>query len=81
MVLLNRSMFNSSNLARGKGFGEVVTVLQGLDLEASRLLAGECSLGLFNFAFQLAEGPEVLASIGTGLLLVLLDKVVLGYRR
>ena len=63
-------------LGPGQGLGEVVAALEGLDFDASGLLAGECPLGLLDFALELTEGLEVASDVGAGLLLVLLDEVV-----
>jgi hypothetical protein len=76
MVFLNRSMFSSSNLALVKCLGKVVAVLEGLDFDPGGLLGRQGPLGLLDLPLQLAHGPEVLGSVGAGLLLVELDEVV-----
>ena len=63
-------------LCPGQRLGEVVTVLEGLDLDPGGLLRRQSSLSLLNFPLQLAHGPEILGNVGTGLLLVTLDEVV-----
>ncbi|KAL7278603.1 LOW QUALITY PROTEIN: hypothetical protein ACG7TL_007604 [Trametes sanguinea] len=63
-------------LGAGERLGEVVAVLERLDFNARRLLAGERALRLLDFALELAEGTEVARDVSSGLLLVLLDEVV-----
>lgn len=63
-------------LGTGEGLREVVTILEGLDFDASGLLAREGSLGLLNLALQFTHSAEIAADIGTSLLLVALDEVV-----
>ena len=63
-------------LGAGKGLGEVIAILEGLDFDAGRLLAGESTLGLLDFTLELSESAEVLGNVGTGLLLVQLDEVL-----
>jgi hypothetical protein len=63
-------------LGTGKGLREVVAVLERLDFDLSGLLTGEGTLGLLDLTLQLAHSPKVLGDVGTGLLLVALDKVI-----
>jgi len=63
-------------LGAGKSLGKVISILETLDFNASGLLAGECPLSLLDFTLELAQSAEVLGDVGTGLLLVGLDKVV-----
>lgn len=63
-------------LGTDESLGEVVTVLERLDLETGGLLAGERTLGLLNLTLQLTESGKILEGVDTGLLLVLLDEVV-----
>ena len=63
-------------LGTGERLGEVVTALERLDFDASRLLGGERTLGLLDLALQLTESAEVLGNVGAGLLLVLLEHVL-----
>ena len=63
-------------LGPGQRLGEVVAVLEGLDLDPGGLLRGQSPLSLLDLPLQLAHGPEILGNVGTGLLLVALDKVV-----
>lgn len=65
-------------LGASEGLREVVTVLEGFNLEVGGLLAGKSALGLLYFALKLTEGLEVARDVGTGLLLVLLDEVIDG---
>lgn len=63
-------------LGTGKSFREIVAVLEGFNLNASGLLAGECSLGLLDFTLQFTESAKVLAYVGASLFLVALDEVI-----
>ena len=63
-------------LGASERFGEVVAVLEALDFNTSRLLAGKGTLGLFDLTLEFTESAEVGRDIGTGLFLVLLDEVV-----
>jgi hypothetical protein len=62
-------------LGAGKRLREVVSVLEGFNLKARRLLGGKGALRLFYFALQLAQCAKIGRDICAGLLLVLLDKV------
>src|SRR6267154_4357650 len=55
---------------------EVVPILKGFNLDASRLLAWQGTLSLLDLVLELAHGMEAGADIGSCLLLVLLDEVV-----
>ena len=56
--------------------GEVVPDLERFDLEVRGLLNGESTLGLLDFALELAHGTEVGVNVGASLLLVLIDEVI-----
>ena len=58
-----------------KRLREVISVLEGFDLKASRLLGGKGTLRLLYFALKLAQCTKVGRDVCAGLLLVLLDKV------
>ena len=60
----------------GERLGGVVTVSIGFDFKTGGLLVGKRTFRLLDFAFHFTHGMEVGRYIGTGLLLVLLDKVV-----
>jgi hypothetical protein len=62
-------------LGTRKRLGEVISVLEGFDLKASRLLGRKGALRLFYFALKLAQCTKVGRDVCAGLLLVLLDKV------
>ncbi len=62
-------------LGTGKRLREVISVLEGFDLKASRLLGGKGALRLFYFTLKLAQCTKVGRDVCASLLLVLLDKV------
>jgi hypothetical protein len=63
-------------LGAGQRLGEVIAVLERLDLDAGRLLGRERALGLLDLTLELADGAKVLRDVGASLLLVGLDKMV-----
>ena len=63
-------------LSTRKRLREVISVFEGFDLEASRLLGGKGALCLLYFALQLAQRTKVGRDVCAGLLLVLLDEVL-----
>ncbi len=62
-------------LGTRKRLREVISVLEGFDLKASRLLGGKGALRLFYFALKLGQSTKVGRDVCAGLLLVLLDRV------
>jgi len=62
-------------LGTGKCLGEVISVLEGLDLKTGRLLRGKGTFRLFYLALELAQRTKVSRHICASFLLVLLDKV------
>lgn len=63
-------------LGSSQRFGEIISVLERLDFDPSRLLVRERALGLLNFSLQFSKGLEVLADVSSCLLLVLLGEVI-----
>ena len=63
-------------LGAGKSLREVIATLKALNLQLSRHLARQSTLGLLDLTLQLAERALVLRDISAGLSLVELDKVV-----
>ena len=63
-------------LGTGKRLRKVISVLEGFDLKASRLLGGKGAFRLFYFALKLAQCTKVGRDVCAGLLLVLLDEVL-----
>lgn len=63
-------------LGAGKGLGEVIAVVESLDLNASGHLARKSSLGLLSFTLELAHSLEVLGDVDAILLVVALGEVV-----
>ena len=57
-------------LGAGHGLGEVVTLVEGLNLNASRHLRRQAALELLNLTLQLAHGLEVLGDVDVVLLVV-----------
>jgi hypothetical protein len=62
-------------LGTRKRIREVISVLEGFDLKASRLLGGKGTLRLFYFALKLAQCTKISRDVCASLFLVLLDKV------
>ncbi len=62
-------------LGTRKRLREVISVLEGFDLKAGRLLGGKSTLRLFHFTLQLAQCTKIGRDVCAGLLLVQLDKV------
>jgi NAD-specific glutamate dehydrogenase len=67
---------NLLKLGPGERLAKVVAGFKAFNFEASRLLARERTLGLFDLALELAHSAEVACDVGTRLLLVQLDKVL-----
>lgn len=63
-------------LGASQGLGEVLAVVEGLDLNTGGHLGREGTLGLLNLALQFTHGLEVLGDIDVVLLVVHLDEVV-----
>lgn len=63
-------------LSPGQRFGEVLSLEEGLDLDAGLVLGGQRSLGLLHLAPELLHGPVVLAHVLARLLLVEFDEVL-----
>ena len=63
-------------LGASKSLREVIAIFEALNFNTSALLAGQGPLGLFNLTLEFTKSAEVLANIGTGLLLVRFDEVL-----
>lgn len=63
-------------LGLGKGLGEVLAVVESLDLNAGALLRRQSTLGLLGLTLELTHGLEVLGNVDVVLLVVLLGEVV-----
>lgn len=64
-------MLSSSDLARVSVYGEVISVLEGFSLKASRLPGGKGALRLFYFALKLGQCTKVGRDVCGGLLVLL----------
>jgi hypothetical protein len=63
-------------LGLGEGLGEVLAVVESLDLNAGALLRRQSTLGLLGLTLELTHGLEVLGDVDVVLLVVLLGEVV-----
>lgn len=63
-------------LSLGESLGEVLAVVEGLDLNTGALLRRQSTLGLLGLTLELTHGLEVLGNVDVVLLVVLLGEVV-----
>ena len=63
-------------LGSGQSFGEVLSLVERLNLDSGLMLGGQSSLGLLNFTSQLLDGPVALPDVFATLLLVQFNEVL-----
>ena len=74
--LLEQVVVELLKLGAGERLGEILALVERLNLDLRCLLGRERALGLFDLALQFTHGLSVLGDIDVVLLVVLLDKVV-----